>query len=262
MISMTFCGKCGYNNPEECHFCVNCGSDLSESIGQQGVPEEVVNTEQTEQTDQAGQFDQAAPAQEFGAAPEQPREYIAPTPAPADPFLNPQQQYAEPPARKRRNLMGEYHVDPLHEYDPTGRAFGIMLSVIALVITLVALFIIPTDFAQFDRTLLRVGMMPDQIAILAMTIVTLAIAVISLVEPLLNIGTGICLIVTATLVYTSTTVGFMTVPGLIVYILLAVDIIVLGVVSMIFMRKFVNNNIKGVPLFKACLLAWTGIPHL
>ncbi len=157
-----------------------------------------------------------------------------------------------PPAPKKELQEGEYN--------PKGRRFGIILAIVALGITLVSLFAIPLDFSDFDNTILRYGMDDGGSAILIMTFVTLAVAIIALLEPLFSIGSGICMIITAYLVF-ATESSILETPGMIVFILLAIDVMVLGIVATIFMKSFVNNNIKDVNLFRACYLAWTGIPH-
>lgn len=172
-----------------------------------------------------------------------------------------QQPMAQPPAPMNYNMPPIVNTRGPMRYNPKGRAFGIMFSVLALVVTIVSLFAIPIDFESFDTTLLRVGMMEGQTTILILTFVTLAIGVIALLEPILTFASGVCLMVTAYLVFSDATL-MLTTPGLIVFILLAIDVIALGFVATVFMRKFVNNNVRGVNFIKACYLAWTGIPHM
>ena len=236
---VTFCGKCGYNNPEESMFCVNCGADLKESIGTERAPEEV---------ERIGAYD---PNKTYPAAQVPPQQPVQQPPMQAYPLQPPQ-------TRVRPRLTAPTN------YNPKGRGFGIILSVVSLIVTIVSLFAIPANFATFDTTFLRIGMMEGETTILIMTFVTLAIAIVALLEPIFSIGSGICLIITAYLVYSEEIFKILSLgtPGFIVFILLAIDIIVLGFVAMVFMRKFVNNNIKGINMFKACYLAWTGIPHM
>ena len=178
------------------------------------------------------------------------RPYQAP---PANPNMPPYMPM--PPAtRKKDKPKAE------GEYDPKGRSFAIILSICALAITIVTLFAIPVDFENFDKTILRVGM-NDQAVILAMTFITLAIGIVALIEPLMTVVSGICLISTAALIFTADPTLGMSTPGMIVFVLLAIDIIALGVVSMIFMKKFIDSNIQDVPIFKACWFTWTGIAH-
>ncbi len=148
-------------------------------------------------------------------------------------------------------------------YDSSGRSFAIILSVSALTITLVALFALPLDFNSFDRTLLRVGLLDGEATVMALAIVTLVAALVSLIMPMFNVFTGILLIVASFMAYNDKTDLFfqLSSPGFIVFVLLAVYVIVLGVVSTIFMKRFIDNNMDGVPVFRACYLTWTGIPH-
>ena len=182
------------------------------------------------------------------------RPYQAP---PMNPNMNPNMPpyMPMPPAtRKKDKPKAE------GEYDPKGRSFAIILSVCALAITIVALFAIPVDFEHFDKTILRVGM-NNQTAIFAMTFVTLAVGIVALIEPLMTVVSGISLMATAALIFTANPALGLSTPGMIVFVLLAIDIIALGIVSMIFMKKFIANNIEGVPIFKACWFTWTGIAH-
>jgi hypothetical protein len=188
------------------------------------------------------------------------KDYSIPVPPPS-PLQPPYRPYGQ-----SNFLFGRRQKVTPGGYNPAGRTFGIVLSISALVVTIVALFAIPLDFSDFDRTFLRVGMSDGMGTILIMTFVTLFIGIVALLMPFLNIASGLCLIVTGFIAYgevgVDTFEGFFTTPGLIVFILIALDIIALGIISTVFMRKFVNNNLPGVPFFKACYLAWTGIPHL
>ncbi len=149
------------------------------------------------------------------------------------------------------------------DYDSSGRSFAILLSVSALAITLVALFALPLDFDSFDNTLLRVAMIDGETTVMALVIVTLVVGLVSLIMPMFNVVTGALLIVSSYMAYNDLVDKFLQLssPGFIVYVLLAVYVIVLGVVSTIFMKRFINHNINGVPVFRACYLTWTGIPH-
>jgi hypothetical protein len=151
----------------------------------------------------------------------------------------------------------------ISDYDASCRRFAIILSVSAMALTIVALFALPLDFNSFDRTLLRVGMMGGETVVMALTIVALVVGLISLIMPMCNVVTGALLVAASYMAYNDLPAlfGHLSSPGFIVFILLAVYIIVLGMVSTLFMKKFIDNNADGVPLFKACYLTWTGIPH-
>jgi hypothetical protein len=216
-------------------YCPKCGAELNPPL----------HSGDAEEVERIGAYDPN-------------KQYTAP---PMQPVMSPQMQQQPPygygvpmpmPMRKKKQQT---------DYNPKGRRLAIILSVVSLVITIVALFGIPANFESFDTTLLRVGMMEGQSTILIMTFVTLAVAIVALIEPLLALGSGICLIATASLVFTGAALDIMSTPGLIVFILLAADVMVIGFVSAINMRKFVNNNLGDTQIFKACYKTWTGIPH-
>lgn len=248
---MTFCGQCGYNNPEERTECINCGAQLH-----LGIRREAMEVERIASFDQNKQYpapvaSQQPPAPGF-------------VPMPPAPSVAPVQQVQQVPEQQQQESgMGIEEDEPVATYDPSGRRFAIILSVSALAITLVALFALPMDFNSFDNTLLRVGLMDGETTVMALVIVTLVISLVSLIMPLFNVLSGILLIVASFMAYNDMTALFsqLSSPGFIVFILLAVYVIILGVVSTIFMKRFIDNNVGGVPLFRACYLTWTGIPH-
>lgn len=226
---MTFCGKCGYNNPEDVTFCVNCGADLRETVGKPASEVERISAYNPNANYAAPMMD---PYRPLAQAPQQP---VQPVEASDD--------------------------ETVKEYNPSGRRFAIILSIVALALTVVSLFAIPLDFEDFNMTLLRIGMMPGQTTVLILTFLTLVIALFAILEPLMTIASGACLVAAASMVFVQEGQLFFTTPGLLVFILIAVDIIVLGIVSTVFMKKFVGNNLEGIPLFRACYLTWTGIAH-
>ncbi len=232
-MSITFCGKCGYNNPEECHFCVNCGADMFDSTGEP-VPDR-------QPVERLSPYDPN-------------RQYMQPVPPPYQqgPYGTPLPPVPVPVQPKKAEVLN---------YQPKGRKFAIALSITAMVLTIITLFGMPADFASFDNTVLRIGMQPGEEVILVLTFVTLAIAIAALLEPILCIVTGILIIVIASLLASGPVIDSFLAANLIVFILIAVDIMVLGIVSMIFMRKFVDNNVKDVDMFKSCYLTWVGIPR-
>ena len=239
MVNMTFCGKCGYNNPEDRENCVNCGTSLKASVGDSTPPDL-----RPREVERIGAYD---PQRTYPAPPMQPVTYNQPQPGrPGQPMAPPMMPMVRPPM----------------SYNRSGRAFAIILSITALAVTIVALFAIPLDFASFNNTFLRVGMARADSPILVLTFVTLAVGIIALMEPILCLVSGGCLIGLAAIAYTDETLAFFGTAEMIVFILLAIDIMVLGFVSLVFMRKFVNNNIKGVNAFKACYLTWVGLPRI
>jgi len=149
------------------------------------------------------------------------------------------------------------------EYKPFGRRPAIILSIVAFAFTMVSLFALPLDFTSFDTTMLRIGMMDGQTTIMAMTIITMVIAIVALLLPFMSVLSGILVMATAFMAYgIEGLFDFPTGIGCAVFVLLTLDIIVLGVVSTIFMKKFIGNNLEDISILRACYLTWTGIPHL
>ena len=242
---MTFCGKCGYNNPEDRENCVNCGTSLKEAIGSSAPPEPQVH-----EVERIGSYN---PDKSYPAPPMQPvNGYNQNQYGKQMNNMQPMPPMVPPMAQNMRSS----------QYNRSGRGFAIILSIAALAITIVSLFGIPLDFSSFDNTFLRVGMESADGVYLILTFVTLAIGIFALLEPLFAVVSGGCIIGLAAIAYGDAALAYFGTAELIVFVLLAVDIMVLGIVSMIFMRKFVNNNIKGVNAFKACYLTWAGIPHM
>ncbi|AMK13564.1 hypothetical protein AUP07_0510 [methanogenic archaeon mixed culture ISO4-G1] len=246
---MTFCGKCGYNNPEESRFCVNCGADLEESIETQTElkEEETAVKEETEEVERIGAYD---PNKDYSIPPQQQPPAQQPPQQPYPPM------YGAPLLKPTRGK-----IPVVTMYDPRGRKMGIMFSIAALAVSLITLFAIPMDFASLDNTIFRIGLMEGNTTVLVLVLLTLALAVIALLEPVFAAGTAICLIVTGYVMLKDNLV-FFGAPEFAVVLLIALDVAALGIVAMVFMRKFVMNNIHETNLFKACYLAWTGIPHM
>lgn len=253
MVHMTFCGKCGYNNPEDRELCVNCGASLSATVGD-STPIDLRKPAQ--EVERIGSYDPKrnypAPAmQPVGV--NQPYGRMAQPPAPNQPMPPAQPPMMPPMAPPVNNFAVNYN----HK----GRGFAILLSLSALAVTIVALFGIPLDFESFNNTFLRIGMSVSDKPILLMTFITLAVGIVALVEPIVCLVSGGCLIGLAVITYTDSAIAFFGTAELVVFILIALDIMALGIISVVFMKKFVNNNIKGVNSLKACYLTWVGIPH-
>ena len=219
---------------------MNCGAQL-----QLGIRREAAEVERIAPFDQNKLY--AAPAVPATQQEQAPAPGFAPMPP-------------VPVQQQNEELSGH---SASSDYDPSGRSFAILLSVSALAITLVALFALPLDFNSFDNTLLRVAILDGETTVMALVIVTLVVSLVSLIMPMFNVVTGALLITASYMAYNDLTDMFIQLssPGFIVYVLLAVYVIVLGVVSTIFMKRFIDHNIDGVPVFRACYLTWTGIPH-
>lgn len=217
---------------------MNCGAQL-----QIGVKREATEMERINPYNPQGNY-AAPPMQPYQAPPMRPGYGQAPVPPQAS------------------NAAEDGTEEETKEYDPSGRRFAIILSVAALVMTIVALFALPLDFNSFDTTLFRIGLMDGETTVMALTIIALVIALVALIMPMFTVISGLLVVIAAFLAYGDVDLlSLVSAPGCAVFLLLVVYIISLGLVATVFMKKFIENNQGGVPLFRACYLAWTGIPH-
>jgi len=198
---------------------------------------------------------------------QEPIERIGPAPmvpvTPMQPVNNPPvSQPVSPPVPQKADVQEEKGPDR-KEYNSSGRRPAIVLSLAAFVLTMVALFALPLDFSSFDTTLLRIGMLDGQTVILATTIITMVFALVAILMPMVSVVSGICMMATAIMAYgVEGLFDFPTGAGCAVFVMLATYIIGCGIVSTMFMKKFITSNLDDVPILRACYLTWTGIPHL
>lgn len=198
---------------------------------------------------------------------QEPVERIGPAPMVAAPMPQsvnnpPMPQPVSPPAPQKADVQ-EDKVSDRKEYVRSGRRPAIVLSLAAFVLTMVALFALPLDFSSFDTTLLRIGMLDGQTVILATTIITMVFALVAILMPMVSVVSGICMMATAIMAYgVEGLFDFPTGAGCAVFVMLATYIIGCGIVSTIFMKKFITSNLDDVPILRACYLTWTGIPHM
>ncbi len=202
------------------------------------------------------------PVERIGPAPQtmnRPVPPPVPVPVPVSP---PVSQAPAPPVQQDTSVKTEEDSET-KKYVSTGRRPAIILSLAAFVLTVIALFALPLDFSSFDTTLLRIGMLDGQTVVLATTIITMVLAVVAILLPMVSVLSGLCMMVTAIMAYgVEGLFDFPTGPGCAVFVMLATYIIGCGIVSTLFMKKFITSNLDDVPILKACYLTWTGIPHL
>lgn len=138
------------------------------------------------------------------------------------------------------------------------RWIGLAFSGISLILTMVALFAISFGTGANNFTLFGVGMAPDATIILAFSIITLVLGIVSLFVPVLSVVTGLVLIGTALMVNSNTEYALNT-ESLVLYIVIAIAIMIIGIMASKFIGQYIGANVRNVTMFKGNLMAWLGI---
>ncbi len=278
---MTYCGNCGSDNPEGNRFCFNCGAELPLQPQQSNMG--YIPTMDTE-IERIRPYD---PNANYYVPPQPPQQNYQQQ-QPYQQQYMPQQQY--PPQQGYQQYPpAVYPGQQQQQYPPQGyqgypqyppqqypgqrqreppfylygapnnqisfRWIAIILSIATLVMTILTLTIIPVTE---NDSLIGIGLGEDGLYVLIFCIMTIVIGILSLLVPLFNIVTGVCVIGTITLIFTNS--GFaVTDTTLILFILMGVVIMVLGLVSSLLMTKYVRSNVRNVTMFECSLWTWIGI---
>ena len=293
---MTFCGNCGTNNPAGNRFCFNCGAELTvpseeprmnyapqnEEVERIGAYNPNIHQNVSNQPPQQQQFQQPPGYQQQYQ--QQPYQQYAP---PAGQYQN--QQYGQYPGQQYGQYQdpqygqyqgqqynqypgqqyGQYQQDPpkqlVYLYGAPNnnvkmRIIAIIVSIAALAVAMVALFAIPSDLSDFGTTLLSLGLGEDGMIVLVFVIISLVVGIIGLLIPIFSIVTGVCIIATAALILTNP--GFsdtMDITGMLVFVVMAVLVMGLGLLSSLMMSKYVRANVRNVNMLQCSIMTWTGV---
>jgi len=244
MDTMTFCGNCGTDNPENNNFCCFCGSALKDS--------NEINASFNASVEERARIGAYDPNMGYGAAPAP----VAPVPeqpaAPAE--YQPQEPvsvYEEAPVVRPRNGM---------------RAGGIILAIVTLGLTVALLFLIPLNITgwNMDTTLyqLAVSGTAKDLAVIGFIVAALAIGIFALIVPVFSLVSGATILaVIFALYYKYNETIAMTSNDLIIMIVLGLVVIILGVLASVMMSKYVQSVRRGVSMFSSCLFCWIGVPR-
>ena len=263
---MTFCGQCGTRNPNINKFCLNCGARLfnsyeeyAETYGEDACPEEQLGTpvnntprSRPQGYRQNGRLPRSASRFNLRSNSNGQRHS---TRNPEKPFSL--SNIIAPPGQVRLQTTV---LEGSPKNNINFRWIGMGLSAASFIITIVALFAISLSGNGVNYgSLFGIGTDEGGGAVLALAIITLILGIIAIFVPIANFITGISLIGAFTLVSTNSAVYPSIDSGtLLIFILLAILIIFLGIITTIFVFRYVRSNVRNVSILECSIFLWIG----